>query len=127
VRLDDVAGLLTDVRDFYWRGRAALAVLLHSGPAHLEELCDLWPGEVCFAIRRAGRGDLLYLVERALDEHPDDPNVLANALIAFSVFHERHRIEPVQTMAEELYARHERAWIAQTRRQTASLARASAA
>ncbi len=81
-----LAPLLVRIKGFYWRGRALETLLGDAADAEVLAVAAYWPGEVIFAIRRAGRRDLLPLVRRLLDEHPDNPNVITGAIQAFGIF-----------------------------------------
>jgi hypothetical protein len=82
-----VAELLADVPSFYWRVLERRSRCLSTaGVRGWRRSSTVTLGEVVFAVRRAGRRDLRILVDKALGAHPDDPSVVANALIAYATF-----------------------------------------
>src|SRR2546425_11827378 len=89
LRRIDVGHVLADIPEFYWRGRALMTLLEGEGRSRAEALLEDYPGEVLFAVRRLERRDLLDLAHRALEAHPQDPNVVANAIVGFATLGER--------------------------------------
>jgi hypothetical protein len=81
-----LAPLLARIDGYSWRGRVLEALLVVGADAEVLSVAARWPGEVVFAIRRAGRRDLVHLVRRLLDEHPDDPDLICGAMQAFGIF-----------------------------------------
>jgi hypothetical protein len=78
--------LMNKIDSFYWRGRVLETLLVAGRDADVGVALTEWPGEVIFAIRRTGRIDLVGLVNQALDEHPEDPEVITGAVQAFGIF-----------------------------------------
>jgi hypothetical protein len=82
----DISRLLARLDQFYWRGRI-VQTLLDAGLDHdVALLAADYPGEMIFAIRRAGRADLLPLVRELTETHPDDPDVLTGAIQTVGIF-----------------------------------------
>jgi hypothetical protein len=78
--------LLERIDEFYWRGRVIETLLGAAADADVLPLAACWPAEVIFGIRRAGRRDLVPLVARLLEEHPEDPDVISGAIQTFGIF-----------------------------------------
>jgi hypothetical protein len=88
----DMSTVMDDLPSFYWRGRAAMALLASQGSAALRALAVHHPAEAVFALRRAGRSDLLELVDAAMVTAPHNPDVVANAIVAYATFGRRDRL-----------------------------------
>jgi hypothetical protein len=73
----DVPRLLSRVAEFYWRGRIVETLLDAERDDDVEVLARCYPGEVIFAVPRAGRAGLLPLVRELTELHPADPDVLS--------------------------------------------------
>lgn len=84
----DVPRLLSRVPQFYWRGRIVQTLLDARYDQDVRRLSGDYPGEVIFAVRRAGRPDLLRLVRELTEAHPEDPDVLNGAIQTFGIFGE---------------------------------------
>jgi hypothetical protein len=105
----DVPRLLSRVPQFYWRGRIVQTLLNTRYDADLRLLSCDYPGEVIFAVRRAGRPDLLPLVRELTDTHPKDPDVLNGAIQAFGIFGETQEMLRLTEAGRRLLAHRQHA------------------
>ncbi len=104
----DVPHLLSRVPPFYWRGRIIQTLLDAERDQDVALLAGDYPGEVIFAIRRAGRADLLPLVRELTDTHPKDPDVLNGAIQTFGIFGETQEMLRVTEAGRRLLAKRQR-------------------
>jgi hypothetical protein len=106
----DVPRLLSRVPQFYWRGRIVQTLLDARCDADVRLLSRDYPGEVIFAVRRAGRSDLLPLVRGLTDIHPTDPDVLNGAIQTFGIFGETQEMLRVTETGRRLLTHRQHAW-----------------
>jgi hypothetical protein len=108
----DVPRLLSRVPQFYWRGRIVQTLLGARYDVDVRLLSGDYPGEVIFAVRRAGRPDLLPLVRELADIHPRDPDVLNSAIQTFGILGETQEMLRLTEAGRQLlrhrqHARHQ--------------------
>lgn len=98
----DASGLLSQIPEFYWRGRAVMVLLEGYDGSAAPGLIDQYPGEVLFALRRLNRSDLVDLVHQALRTHPENPDVVSNAIVAFATFSRTEDLRKTANRGAEL-------------------------
>ncbi len=96
--------LLASLPEFYWRGRVMMTLLEERDEATAKALSGEFPGEVIFAIRRLRRNDLVSTVQEVIEAHPDDPDVVSNAIIAFALFDRAPALHTATLRGEKLVA-----------------------
>lgn len=82
----NVHDMLARLEEFYWRGRLLQTMVEKGNTGALVELSVDYPAEAIYAIRRAGRPDLVNVVRTLLGDNPDHAEVVANAIRAFAAF-----------------------------------------
>jgi hypothetical protein len=103
----DMRSLMDDLPSFYWRGRAAMVVLAEHGPSALRALASDHPAEAVFALRRANRSDLVDLVDAAMATAHENPDVVANAIVAYAMFGRRDQLVHAAAIGARLLTSHE--------------------
>jgi hypothetical protein len=113
----DAPRLLSRIPQFCWRGRIIHTLLDAERDDDVAHLAGDYPGEVIFAIRRAGRADLLPLVRELTEMHPDDPDVLNGAIQTLGIFGQTEEMLRVSDAGCRLLAQRQRQMLAGSPRQ----------